>query len=294
MSAGYVLKEGIAGLGRAKLAAFTSMFSLFIAVLLIGVIFRVGYNAYEVAQVLRQQVEVEIFLEEISEPETSRIEQLILTKPEISGLSYISKDSASKVFQQEFGIGAEAIASLDFLPASFRVKIADELSIVQVDSLVKEFRAYEGVDEVRFNLALLETIEARTEVLVIAGISIGIFILLVAIILVFNTIRLTIYAKRDLIRAMKLVGATNTFIRRPFLVEGVLQGLIAGSFAALVITAGFEWLIPRFIPQAGELSWPYGKWYFLSGGMILLAVIMGWYGSRWAAKKFIRDTKVYS
>jgi len=294
MSAVYVLKEGIAGLGRAKLAAFTSMFSLFIAVLLIGVLFQVGYNAYEVAQVLRQQVEVEIFLQDLNEPETHRIEELILQKPEVSGLSYISKDSASKVFQQEFGMGAETIASLDFLPASFRVVMSDELSVAQIDSLVQVFRGYEGVDEVRFNLALLETIEERMELFVIAGASIGIFILLVANILVFNTIRLTIYAKRDLIRAMKLVGATNSFIRRPFLMEGVLQGLIAGSCAVLVITFGFEWLIPRYIPQAAELSWPYGEWYYLAGGIIGLSIIMGWWGSRWAARKFIRDTKVYS
>ncbi len=294
MSAGYVLKEGFAGLGRAKLAAFTSMFSLFIAILLIGVLFRVGYNAYEVAQVLRQQVEIEIFLEDLNESETRRLEDVIVSKPEVSGLSYISKDSASKVFQQEFGMGSEAIASLDFLPASFRVVIADEVSVIQVDSLVQEFRSYEGVDEVRFNLALLETIEERTDILMIAGAGIGIFILLVAIILVFNTIRLTIYAKRDLIRAMKLVGATNSFIRRPFLVEGILQGIIAGSFAAIVITIGFEWLIPIYIPQIDELSWPYGEWYYLVGSLIILSILMGLWGSRLAARKFIRDTKVHS
>jgi cell division transport system permease protein len=293
MSAFYVLKEGIAGLGRAKLAAFTSIFSLFIAVLLIGVISRVGYNAYELAQILRQQVEVEIFLEDINETQTLRIEEMMLAKPEVSGLSYISKDSASNVFQQEFGMGAEAIASLDFLPASFRVVMSDELSVAQVDSLVHVFRGYEGVDEVRFNLSLLETIEERTEILVIAGAGIGVFIFLVAIILVFNTIRLTIYAKRDLIRAMKLVGATNSFIRRPFLAEGVLQGLIAGSFAALVITITFEWLIPGYVPQVSEFSWPYGEWYYHIGGLIVLSVLMGWWGSRMAAKKFIRDTKVY-
>ena len=87
-------------------------------------------------------------------------------------------------------------------------------------------------------------------------------------ILVFNTIRLTIYAKRDLIRAMKLVGATNGFIRRPFLVEGIVQGLIAGSAAAGIIYLLFDWLIPQNISQLGVLSWPFGRWYFLIGGVI--------------------------
>ncbi len=294
MSAGYVIKEGFAGLGRAKLAAFTSIFSLFIAVLLIGVLFRVGYNAYEISQLIRQQVEVEIFLDNINRTETTRLENTLLQKPEVAGLTYISSDSASRIFQMEFGLGAETIADLNFLPASFRVVIAEGYNVAQVDSLVQEIRGYSGVDEVRFNLALLETIESRSESLLLGGSALGSFILLVAMILVFNTIRLTIYAKRDLIRAMKLVGATNAFIRRPFLLEGVLQGVIAGGSASLLIYGIFEWLIPTFLPQIGVLSWPFGRWYFLILGTIGLAIVMGWLGSRWAAIKFIRDTKVYS
>lgn len=292
MSLGYVFKEGFAGLGRAKLAAFTSMFSLFIAVLLIGVLFRIGYNAYEVSQVLKQQVEVEVFLQDLDDSATNRLQNVLLQKPEVAGLAYISKDSASQVFQLEFGLGSETISQLDFLPASFRLTMSDEYQVAQIDSVVTEIRGFDGVDEVRFNLALLQSIEERTETFFIAGISIGLFILFVAMILVFNTIRLTIYAKRDLIKAMKLVGATNSFIRRPFLVEGVLQGIIAGALASLLIYVLFEMLIPRFIPQIGLLSWPYGSWYFLISGTILLAIIMGWWGSRWAARKFIGDASV--
>lgn len=294
MSVGYVVKEGFAGLGRARLAALTSIFSLFIAVLLIGILFRLGYNAYEVIQLLQQQVEVEVFLEDLSNSDIQQMEDKLMNNPGVSGLSFISKDSAAQVFQQEFGMGGEAIAELDFLPASFRLVISDEYTVTQVDSLVREIDSYEGVDEVRFNMALLQMIESRTETLVFAGGIVGIFILLVAMILVFNTIRLTIYAKRDLIKAMKLVGATNSFIRRPFLVEGVLQGLIAGGFAAVVIYALFQWGIPYFMPQIGVLSWPFARWYYLVGGVILLAILLGWWGSRWAARKFIKDMGVSS
>lgn len=294
MSVGYVVKEGFAGLGRAKLAAFTSIFSLFIAVLLIGVLLRIGYNAYEVSQLIRQQVEVEVFLETLNQSSTRQLENLLSQKQEVAGIHYISSDSASKIFQQEFGLGSESIADLNFLPASFRLTMSDEYNVVQIDSLVQDIRTYDGVDEVRFNLALLQTIESRTETLFIVGSALGLFILLVAMILVFNTIRLTIYAKRDLIRAMKLVGATNAFIRRPFLIEGILQGLIAGTVASVTIYLLFEYMVPHFVPQIGVLSWPFGKWYFLIGATVAIAMIMGWLGSRWAAFKFIRDTKVYS
>lgn len=292
MNLSYMIKEGAAGLSRARLAAFTSIFSLFLAVLLIGVLSRIGFNAFEVAQMLRQQVEVEVYLQNIDTQTSSELRQRIASEQFVEELSYISRDSASKIFQQEFGMGGEALADLDFLPASLRLKISDQASVAQVDSLVQVVAGYQGVEEVQFNLALLELLEARTDQLVMGGTIIGVFILFIAMILVFNTIRLTIYAKRDLIRAMKLVGATNGFIRRPFLVEGLLQGVIAGGFAALFIYLLFDWAVPRYLPQLGVLSWPLGRWYFLIGGVVLLAMMMGWWGSRWAARKFIKDAKI--
>lgn len=294
MSLGYVLKEGFAGLSRARLAAFTSMFSLFVAVLLIGVLARIGFNAYEVSQLLRKQVEVEIFLEDIDEQTRRDIEIRLEESPQVAGLSYISKDSASAIFRDDFGIGGESMAELNFLPASFRVTITDDSEISEIDAFVSEVVEYRGVDEVRFNQALLQLLESRSEMLAFIGGTIGLFILFVSMILVFNTIRLTIYAKRDLIRAMKLVGATNSFIRRPFLVEGIIQGLIAGGLASGIILVLFNLIVPVMIPQLGTLSWPFDHWYYLIGGIILLAVVMGWWGSRWAARKFIRQSTVYS
>ncbi|MEX0822751.1 MAG: permease-like cell division protein FtsX [Balneolaceae bacterium] len=293
MSVSYVVKEGFAGLGRAKLAAFTSIFSLFVAVLLIGVLARIGFNAYEISQLLRQQVEVEVFLDNIDSQTTREIEVKLENSPQVAGLSYISRDSASRIFQEDFGMGAESLAEINFLPASFRLTISDGAEINEIDSLVTEISQYRGVDEVRFNQALLQLLESRTELLALIGATIGLFILFVSMILVFNTIRLTIYAKRDLIRAMKLVGATNGFIRRPFLVEGILQGLIAGGMASIVILMIFELIVPVIAPQLGVLSWPFDRWYYLIGGVILLSVVMGWWGSRWAARKFIKNTTVY-
>lgn len=294
MSLGYVLKEGMAGLNRARLAAFTSVFSLFVAVLLVGVLSRVGYNAYEVMQILKQQVEVEVFLQNIDDRTSQEIRDRIESETIVAELSYISRDSASKIFQQDFGIGSDALADLQFLPASYKVKIVENAEITQIDSLVQQVSGFRGVDEVRFNQALLQTLESRTETLFIIGGAIGAFILFVAMVLVFNTIRLTIYAKRDLIRAMKLVGATNSFIRRPFLVEGMMQGVIAGTAAAAIVFVLFEWVVPQVVPQLGVLSWPFGRWYFLLGAILILSILMGWWGSRWAARKFIRETKVYT
>lgn len=278
---------------RARLAAFTSTFSLFIAVFLIGMLTRVGFNAYDISQTLRQQVEVEVFLEDLDQQTTDEIGARLQQIEFVESMSYISKDSAATIFQEEFGVGGESLANLRFLPASYRLIISGDVDIQEADEMVSEISEWRGVEEVKFNLALLQLLQSRIELTAISGGVIAIMVVLAAIALVFNTIRLTIYSKRELIRAMKLVGATNGFIRRPFLVEGMIQGLIAGIAASGLLVLLFSYLIPAYVPQFGILEWPYGRWYYLSGGVVLLALIMGWWGSRWASRKFIRDTRVY-
>ena len=292
MSLGYVVKEGMAGIGRAKLAAFTSIFSLFIAVLLLGLLARLGFNGYEVAQSLKKSIDVEVFLLDLDERTTNELSERLKDQELVQEVTYISKDSAAAVFEKEFGSAGSSLAELKFLPASFKLNINPDAQISRVDSLVSEVKSYRGVDEVRFNQQLLKRIESNFQTAAMVGGGLGILILLASMILVFNTIRLTIYAKRDLIKAMKLVGATNGFIRRPFVVEGIIQGLIAGTFSVGLMYLGFHYILPEYIPQLGVLEWPFGRWYYLSGAMLFLAVFMGFWGSQWAARRFIKETSI--
>ena len=292
MSLGYVIKEGVAGFKRARLASFTSIFSLFIAVLMLGVLARISYNAYEVAQSLQKSIDIEVFLVDLDDRSTQELQSNLSEEPLVQEITYVSKDSAAAIFEKEFGSGGSSLADLKFLPASFKLKIDPEAQVETVDSLATEIGSMRGVDEVEFNQQLLELMQARFNTVAVAGSGLGLLILLAALVLVFNTIRLTIYAKKGLIKAMKLVGATNSFIRRPFVMEGVIQGLVAGMLAVLTAFVLFQYLLPDFVPQFGILEWPFGRWYYLSGAMLLLAVIMGYWGSQWAARKFIKDTSI--
>ncbi|MGM0547167.1 MAG: cell division protein FtsX [Bacteroidota bacterium] len=292
MSLGYVIREGIAGIGRTRLAAFTSIFSLFIAVLLLGVLGRLGYNGFEVAQSLKKSIDVEVFLDDLDERTTDELGQRFESEELVKEVFYISKDSAAAVFEEEFGSDGSSLADLKFLPASFKLNIDPDAEVSAVDSLVQQVEEYQGVDEVRFNQQLLQRMESNVRTVAMVGGGVGILVLLASMVLVFNTIRLTIYAKRNLIKAMKLVGATNSFIRRPFVVEGIIQGLIAGVMAVGVMFIAFQYILPDYIPQFGVLEWPFGRWYYLCGMMVLLAVFMGFWGSQWAARKFIKETSI--
>lgn len=292
MSLKYIVKEGVTGIKRAKLAATTSIFSLFIAVLLLGVLTRIGFNVYSQAMSIKDLVEVEVFIFDVDERTTDQIRQQLEDEELIEDITYISKDSASAVMRKEFGAGVEELAELNFLPASYRLGVNTDAGADQIENMVSRLQNIRGVDEVAYNAALLRVMESNLNTFTMIGGGIGILILLAALILVYNTIRLTIYAKRDLIRAMKLVGATNQFIRSPFIVEGILQGLLAGLFAVFSIFLIFEFAIPLYLTDLGMLEWPFGRWYFLVSAMIGLSLLMGWWGSRWAARRFIQETYI--
>ncbi len=292
MSVTYVVKEGVSGFRRTKLASFTSVTALVIAVLLVGLMARVGYNAYQVVNALKQSIDVEVFLLDVSDDRMRRIDSDLRAYPIVAGTEYISKQDAEQIFREEFGTEGESLADLNFLPASFRLQLSPEATASEIRDIVSEIEQFQGVDEVVFNQQLLETLEDRLEMLVMAGTGIGFLILFTAVVLVFNTIRLTIYAKRNIIRTMKLVGATNSFIRRPFLLEGFLQGLLAAVIAIGLHWLLFELIIPYYIPQFGVLAWPFERWYYLTGAMAAMSLIMGLWGSRWATRKFISQTSI--
>ncbi len=291
MSLKYIIKEGTSGIKRAKLAATTSIFSLFIAILLLGVLTRISYNIYNQAMSLKV-IELEVFLFDMDERSTNEVRSAIEREDLVESVTYISKDSASVIAARELGAGVEELIELDFLPASFKVMVNTDSGAELVENLASRIQNIRGVDEVEYNAALLRALESNLSIFSLVGGGLGILILLAAVILVYNTIRLTIYAKRDLIRAMKLVGATNSFIRSPFVVEGIIQGLAAGGMAVLFLFGIFEFFVPAYLPDIGVIEWPLGRWYFLVLGMIGLSVLMGWWGSRLASRKFIAETYI--
>lgn len=292
MSVGYFVKEGISGFKRARLATITAITALSIAVLLIGIMIRLGYNAYYLAQKMREMVIVEVFLNDLSESETKSIQQAITKRKEVAKIVYISKDEAKKRFIQAFGNEGSGLANLDFLPASIQITFKEGVQTPQINQLIADISTWKEVDEVRFDEKLLRILESRIRTVGLIGAGISVIIMLMALLLVYNTIRLTIFSKQSIIRAMKLVGATKNFIRLPFLIEGVLQGLIGAAVASACLIGIFQYLLPKYIEQLGILAWPFGRWYYLTGFMFLFGMILGFMGSHRATEKFINAVKV--
>jgi len=163
MSFSYVLKEGFSGFRRTRLASVTSVTALVIAVLLSGLMARFGYNAFQVVQALKESIDVEVFLLDISEERRQRITSDLLEYPSIVDVNYISKEDAVEIFRQEFGAEGESLADLHFLPASIRLHFLPDATAADIRQVITEIETFQGVDEVVFNQQLLETLESRLE-----------------------------------------------------------------------------------------------------------------------------------
>ncbi len=288
----YFIREGLANFRRAKFAAFASTGAIAVALILIGVFAVVGYEAQVVSTMLREQAgEMEVFIEdEASENAQEALHARIQTMPGVADTEYVSHEEAAKIFRREFGEEASIFETPTFLPASVKIEVAPPYanpdSMSQMASAIGEWRS---VDEVVFNRDLLARVAQNRRLLTAIGVALGAIIVLASIFLVANTIRLTIYARRLLIRTMKLVGATDRFVRRPFLVEGVLQGLIGG-----LIASGVVWGLYRFFLQQmdqGPVS--FRLQIILVGGLIGGGILLGWIGSYFAARRFIQNIELH-
>jgi cell division transport system permease protein len=288
----YFIREGIANFGRAKFAVFASTSAITVALVLIGIFAVVGYEAQVVSNMLRKQAgEMEVFVEQdASESAQEALHARVETLPGVAETEFVTHEEAARIFRREFGQEASLFENPTFLPASIRIKVAPPYatpdSMAQMAAAIGEWRS---VDEVVFNRDLLVQVAQNRRLISAIGAALGIIVVLASVFLVANTIRLTIYARRLLIRTMKLVGATDAFVRRPFLVEGVLQGILGGGLASGVVWGGYR----LFLRQMGEGPVPLSLELSLVGGLMGAGVLLGWLGSYFAARRFIQNIELH-
>ena len=229
----FSLKEGILGFKRARLASMITITSLALALLLTGyfILFSININRWIGEK--RSKMELEVFFEndlnnEKAKAATAEIQKITGTDRVV----YISKKDAAARFEKEFGRNIYDILDSNPLPPSCTVRLKPGFQTSgTVQKIVLQIGRINGVSDVVYEKELLRLIDYYvTWIYIILG-GFGAILLFIAVILLYNTIRLTIFARRDIIEIMGLTGATASFIKRPFIIEGFLQGLL-GALAA--------------------------------------------------------------
>jgi cell division transport system permease protein len=287
MSLSYLLTESVSGFKRTKLSSIVSIMTICIALLLLGVFMVVTTNAARFVDALRARVELEAFLLEPMTPvELDSLRDRVRTVEGVASVTYVSKEQAAKIFKEEFGEDILDVLTFNPLPPSLRIGLAPgSVTAAGARAASDRIAAMAGVDTVIYRRALIELIDRRADQFNSVTLGLGLLIGLSAILLVSNTIRLAIYAKRRLIRTMELVGATWSFIRLPFLLEGVIQGFLGGAVAVGLLYLAVERLLPA-------LSADLAAYLLVAPGFYLLILAagtaLGLLGSVISVIRFIR------
>jgi len=168
--------------------------------------------------------------------------------PGVKTVEYVSKEKALEELKTELKGHEEIIAGVDVnpLPASFDIRVSSAYTDDgAVAGVVKTLKAMSWASDVQYSREWVEKFAALLKFIEMAALAVGAFIAAATVFIISNTIRLTVYARRDEIEVMRLVGATDAYIKIPFFIEGVIQGFIGGAFALGVLTAGRYILLSR-------------------------------------------------
>lgn len=285
MSAGYLysLSEGVKGLRRAKFSTFVAVFSIFLSLIIIGFFLIFIFNMQRTIAQIKSRMELEVFIDNsFMTEQIDALRQKMVVIPGIDSVLYVSKDAAAMIFKQEFGQDIFEILDDNPLPPSFRIKLKPAFqSVSRAGKISSDLSKLEGVSEVLYRHDLLALLEKYMRIFLVIVFGIGSLLAIGSIFLVYNTIKLIILSRRSTIEIMKLVGATRRFIRRPFLVEGLIQGFIGGSLAALFFYSAYQMVKKEIsgLILVDPKSYPI---------LILLGMFFGLIGSLFALRKFLR------
>jgi cell division transport system permease protein len=295
MRVGFFLKEALRGLSRSSAPALAALLTVLLTALVLGVFIPIVQATTGTANAVRGRVVVDVYLKDSATPaERTQLRQAIDRTSNVKSVQFISKSqalsTAKKKNPEAFEQGADLLGS-NPLPASFRVTPDDPGKLrTIVDRLAPGGKPQlAAIDEVRNREEETDKILSATSLVKILTAGFAALLLFASIALIANTIRLSIFARRREIEVMKLVGATNWFIRWPFVIEGVIVGFMAGVLAVLLLTIAKETFIDPLSDRFALLAAPNTIDFPLLAAVLLLScVAISALGSGITLRRFLR------
>lgn len=228
----YSLRDALRSFCRNKFMSIASMATVAISLLILGSAWLLVLNANYLANKMESELEVNAYLlKEVTREQALNMKTKLEALDGVVEVIFVSKEDGLKALESRMDEDAnleEALAEFNPLPDRYRLK-AENADLVP--KIAKDVELIQGVDNVRYGQGMVEKLLSFTHWLRTAGLVVIFAIGLAAVFLIATTIRLTVFSRRREIGIMKLVGATNGYIRRPFFLEGMLIGLIGASIA---------------------------------------------------------------
>ena len=201
---------------------------------LIGFIY---LNSTSIENYFKENVTINVYLKnDTKESENKQLIKLLSLNDEVKNVSYLSKEDAAKIFSSE--IGEEFIGFLGYNPLLDAISIqlnGDKIDIYSIESFIENLDNFQFIDEIEYNKPLVEALTKNFEKIGLWIMFISVLFIITSFILINNSIKISIYSKRDIIKTMQLVGATSKFIRRPFIYQYVKISLLSSITSIFIL-----------------------------------------------------------
>lgn len=240
------VKEGFSGLWQHRSMGFASVLSMFLTLVILAFVLITVLNLNQAVVDVKDKVnEIEIFVEDsVAGPKIEEMKNHLESQAGVLSVTYKSKEEALANFQETLGEDGYLVEGMqEALPQSFVVEMGD---IEQTDTFVRNIQSLEGVSEIRYYQDLVDRIVTISTYVQYAGAAVVILLILISIITIFNTIKLTVFARSKEIQIKKYIGASNPMITSPFIIEGIVFGLIGSALAFVIVYLLYNYLFENY------------------------------------------------
>lgn len=290
----YLIKEGYENLKKHGSKTLSTMFIICATMLVLGIFIILFTNVNKNVETVKVEQGIQAFIEDnATEEDVEYIKDSISKISGVGEIQYIDKDmayeDAKNVFKdQEYFL--EGLDKVQIFPASYVVKFAD---IEQADNIKTAIEKIDGIYKVKYNSSTINAVISISRIANIFLLGIGVVLLIVSIFIISNTIKLAVYSNKREIFIMRYIGATNKFIRKPFIIEGAIMGIVSALISFMVISIAYVAIYAR-IPKVGSSLGVFGfipyssLWWAILAIYVVLGLFIGVLGSGISIKKYLK------
>jgi len=267
---------------------FTSTISMSLVLFLVGLVCLLLFVARDMSTYVKENINLSILLDDqIGQQDAVRIEKYLKDSHYAKSVEFVSKEAALKEHIASMGEDPQDFLGYNPLLASIEVKLNAEYANVESVALIEsKLKSFEHINRVSYQKDMVSLVNENVKKLSIILLSIAGVLLFVSIVLINNTIRLTVYSNRFLINTMKLVGATPWFIRKPYINNSMLNGLVA-AFIAILLLIGMVYFIQFEFGISGFVLQPLTA-MIVASIVILLGIMLTALSSYFAVGKYLK------
>ncbi|MBE6081466.1 MULTISPECIES: permease-like cell division protein FtsX [Tissierellales] len=238
-----IVKQGFQGMWRNRTMGLASVGSITAVLVILGMVLIIVLSINNVVIETKNKFdEIQVFLDDnADEEQLTKIENRIKETDGVNSVVFQSKEQALNIMKKEWGDEGYLLEGLEEnpLPNSYVIQLKD---IKYADNVVDKIKGMSGIEEIKYYKDIIDKMLTVSRYIKIGGIAIIAILMFISVFIISNTIKITVAARRREISIMKYVGATNGYIRGPFIIEGILLGVVGAGLSILIVNFGYKYL----------------------------------------------------